>query len=738
VFIGLAAFFAPVTADTNLSGDIGVDLQNYRFNSSQSDDGRNYASNRARSSHFLGLALEGPLVNSYFANYLVRGSFRGVYFDSRSETVRATEYVSPTLRTLNAQLLLLSSKPYPIRATYSRADEYTLRLELNNRSDVDRLRPELGVIRRYNSDRDALGVNWQIALRNNVSLMTEVRSEATKAARIYDFEEDQDIWTSSLPVGRRDRDSVYFFVEFQNGLSDSVTITVLNLDSLSQSGDPRLRLIEDLPPGDAFLLDSLVEGLHEVTIDSRTFNQLRARVDLDNGNFNRSSDLLVRIFSTPPAAPNDLDQKINAMSGILKVGNNGRFESKTFYEYTDLREAVQEQTTFLHNLTNDIRYELLPDLQLAAMTTLQGNKQTIADRSSQSSTMFQHQTTLGLSQSRGISALLSHSISAGKARIQQDTVTTKLNTLEARVSVPVKAIHYRLDVAGAAAFTNSQQRNAPEEGADPATVEQEPDYINDKYRTDFTGNFDFKWRGFKFAPSHQFKYSRTTQENPDLTTNEVETRFALMTTTPATALLGSAKLNGEIRYRNRYDTVGSDNQTKYSFDASVSRPLGDMFRLNFMTNQEYEVYGGDAPVSGREKQPQFRSSYKLSLQATVSARLSGSLDYMLITQSTKAYKRVDDRDVLVDEKTVIEKFGAALLLDIPKINLPIKSFLSAQIRDLGDLPNQTQFSIETKTNYQIRKIVLTLSHSYRREKQLFETYGYHEILGKISRQFSLL
>ena len=92
---------------------------------------------------------------------------------------------------------------------------------------------------------------------------------------------------------------------------------------------------------------------------------------------------------------------------------------------------------------------------------------------------------------------------------------------------------------------------------------------------------------------------------------------------------------------------------------------------------------------------------------------------------------------LFEEHTKIQKFGASVLFEIPGIRLPIRSSAVGQIRDLAGLPRQTQFKIESRANYQFRKIILSLTHSWGREDLLYEVYSFHEIYGKITRQFEI-
>ena len=83
------------------------------------------------------LALNGPLADPRLGSYIAGGTVSGIFFDSRTEGFRDTEYLSPDIRNLYGQLTLFPVKTYRLRFYGNRSDDNSLRLELNNRSNTE-------------------------------------------------------------------------------------------------------------------------------------------------------------------------------------------------------------------------------------------------------------------------------------------------------------------------------------------------------------------------------------------------------------------------------------------------------------------------------------------------------------------------------------------------------------------------------------------------------------------------
>lgn len=680
-----------------MNGSLGLDLQTYTFGSSLKDTARTYSTARSRSSHFLNLSLAGPVISPKFAGFLTRASFYGVFFSSSTDIQSKSEYVSPDLRSYFAQMTLFPSRPFPLKLHHSSTTNFDLRYEANNRSDRQRLQPELSVVRRYETSLEETGASWQLSPSDKISILAEYKEEFTEASRIYDFGEDKDIWVNVTGVRGRPTDSV-FSVVFMNETTDLMTITVYNLDSLENNDDPHTIVIEDLAPGrDA--IDSLYAGRNRFSFQSRAFNPLEGTIDV-------SEHLKVKIEYRDPATPNDIDQERTSYTGRMKLGGDGMLQNETYYEHSNLTEAVQKQTLTSTNISNNVLFQPTRTFNVSMLTTYADNETIIDTLDPQLADSWLHQTSVGYSRPRGWSLSGMHSISKTTSIVSNDTLSSDMQTMTGRFGYPSKRFNHRLDVK-----------------VNATLLSDNGGYENDKYTTEFINTAVFKYRLFAFEPKHQLKLGSNTQKNPDTKSSEVESRTGLTTKLPTSKRFGSVIVKTNHEYRKRSDDAGSDTKSKFIFDMSLRRKFENGYKLSVMAINEWESFGGSAPIGGSQvaKETVHKSSYKVSLLGEVYAGLSVQADFMLISQSG----------------TSIKKIGLSVLGDIPKLGLPIKSFLLKEYRDLANAPQQSQLTLETKTNFRIRQITFIFVHSYRQENQLFETYSSHEILARVARSFGV-
>lgn len=681
----------------NLMGRIGVDLQTYSFATSLKDTLRAYSATRSRSGHFLDLTFGGPLVTPEFASFLSRVSLNGAYFRSETDVHNQSEYIDPGLRSYFGQLTLFPSRPYPLKLHRSSTENYDLRYEANNRGDKQRLQPELSVVRRYRSEHQETGAGLQVAPSDNFKLMLEFKQEFAEVGRIYDFGEDKDIWVNFNGFRGRPDDSV-FSVVFLNATTDTLHITVYNLDSLEQNGDPKTIVIEDFAPG-ASAIDSLYLGRNHFSFQSPAFNALE-------GTFDVQEHLKVEIEYRDPVTPNDIDQERNAFTGRLKLGGGGALQNETYLERAEQTEEVQKQVITITNFSNNAKYKPSRNLDITMLTTYLNDKTIVDTLAPQLTEAFTHQSRASYSPRTGLSGSILHSYSTSSAIVDVDTLTSDMNMVNVRLSYPSSRWNHRVDVKGNVSFLSDNSG-----------------YANNLYASDITNTFAVRRYGTLLKPKHQFKVAKNIQENPNKISNEIESKSTLIAELPRFRLLGDMRMRGEHSYRKRSDEVGSDTKTRYILEGTLRRKFGNGYRLTVMAVNEWEKFGGSAPSGGTtEPKPMVhKASYKIDLQGEPIEDLIVQANVMLISQTG----------------TSIKKFGLSLLGDLPLINIPIKSFLLYETRDLANLPRQTQTTIETKTNFRVRKITLILKHAYRHENQLFESYSVNEFAAEIARNFDV-
>jgi hypothetical protein len=703
---------ATVAAQTELSGEVGVDLKNLSYETLWSDSTSFYTINRGQSNYYMNLFLGGPLVNRHFATYSTSMKLYGAYFRSASDFETVTDNVNPGIGGFFGQVTLLPSRPYPLRVYLSKGRNHPLQYEPNNRSDRDRLQPTLSIIRRYQDDRQSAGAAWQLMPSNDFRLRTEYKQGLVQSERIYDFGEDNDIWVSYIMSPARPWDTV-FTVLFGNELPDTVDIVVINRDSiLSNPGFPPL-IINDLPP-DRTQTVYLFPGETEIQIGSRTFNPYYNVLNVD-------SNMVIAIKYENPAAPNDLDQELKVFTNFLKLGNdNRRVKNETIYEYADRREMVQKQLSFIHNFSNMFRYQMSGAINADAFFSFQENRTRIDTVSLQWNRVMMNQTTLNYFNRRGIAGTLSHVYSRNRSHIANpslppsqadslanDTLVSTLNSFAGRMTIPTRTLNYRMNLRGNVSLQSDNSG-----------------FVNNQYIGEMINSLENRWIGVHWQPMHLLKYGYTAQKNPTKKSNDFESKLAVVGT-KSTNFLGDIRMKGEYTYRKRWDESASEVRNKYIIDFLLIRRFGPSYRLSLLTNQEWELIGGSAPTVGSgssSKNKTIRKSmFKIDGSGAPHKNLYLSGNFMIVNQGENS----------------IKKYGFSINTQIPYLKVPIKSLLLIESRKLGSQDPQNQIVFDTKINHRIRKITMVLRYVYRREELIFETYSFHEIQGKISRQFGV-
>lgn len=678
-------------SQTDLTGTLGVDLENYRFSNSLKDTTRNYTVDRKLSNHFLRLNITGPIVNEVFAKYSASAKVYGTYYQVSTDNGSASQYITPDLGTYSATLSLLPQKAYPLQFYLNRSAENSVRYEASNKSISEVINPELAVVRRYFSKTSTKGAIWKLGFSENFNSDVEIRQNDMEVERIYDFGENRDIWVvytnlTINPISEIDT------VQLINSIPDDTLIFFIDFI-----------LIDSLAPGETVETE-VDSGYHDIEIVPFKYNSYRRRVRVDG-------NMIWEVLYTPPPTPNDLDQTINTASTSIRIGNNGDFTNDAYIEYSTTDENVQNMDIKLGSLTNNANYKIRDNINLNTLTTYNYNNTVIDTISSQTNNSIMHQTHLGYTKSKSFSTSISHSFNSMSSKTEFSDLNSKTNTFSNRFYMPFKKLNYELDIKNSATL-----------------LEDNTGYANNQYSTRISNSIDLDLPGLLLEPQNEFKYSYSNQKKPDQSGTNIEDKFILSGEAPGLSSLGVLKFKGEIGWRNRSSAGTNDTQVRYALDVYLNREIVKGLKLGFMSSQEKETYGGSAPTPGSnrdQKNParedQGLSSYKFDVQANPMKDLSISANYMIINQNLSQ----------------ITKYSLSLIFSIPKIDIPVKSFIIKQTRNLEGLPGQTQLVWETKVSYRFRSVVLVLNHSLIEEDLLNEKYNFQEIQAKISRQFDV-
>lgn len=692
-FLGVCFALSGISyADANLNGELGVDLTNYGFTTDFHDTTRASTINQTMSRHYLNLSLAGPLVNSHFANYSTRLSIFGTYHRAVSDDEDKSQYLNPDLNTYYGQLTMFPERRYPLQLYRIKSHEHKLRYESNNRNKFAIIRPALGVVRRYESKKESNGSLFRADIGKDVKLLAEYRQDNTVALRRYDFGEERDIWVQ-FSIIKEDTISQYHTVIITNTIP-ATTIQVRVDYSL---------VAEILP--DSTMSIIIESGNHEIEIQPLTYyNRFLF-------SFRPPGDMVWKVVYNSPSSPNDLNQTNTTASLNLKYEGEGPFSSEANYEYLDQNESEQKLLTFLNNFSNSAAYRFSKSTSLTMFTSYNKNQSKIDTLKSQTANVLSNTSTFSFVRRGGVALSVVHGFSKNNSNTGYNEISSTLNTFTARMSMPRKTLKYKLDIKNNASL-----------------MEDSEDFVNNQYSTEITNSIEYPLLGIKFQPRNQTKYSLNKQKGPDQTSSEIDTKFTLTGEIKRHKLLGNTSFKGEYQYRKKFLGDATNVKERYLFDATVVRKIGDDFRLMLLTTQEYETTGGSNPTAGPNvdqkssgREGEYKSSYKIDIQAAPFSDFMISGSYMLIGQTG----------------TKIQKFAFLLNMVIPGIRVPFRSFLTEELRDLAGSPLQTQLVSESKVSYRFRQITMVLTHRYARDKLISNTYASHEVNAKISRQFML-
>lgn len=690
--VAMLPVWGQLRAQTTLKGEIGLDLENYIFDKALKDTTYSFLVNRSLSNHYLDLRVSGPLVTDNLATYSIRALTFGTYTRVKTENNRSSVYLKPNLGSYNTSLTLFPARPYPLMLYYNKIFDNNIRYEPNNRSDLEKVQPELAIIRRYQSELLSGGGRLRSSLKDKIIITAEYKQDKMKISRNYDLDENRNVWVVFTTI-LADPVSPTHEIEIENLLSDDTVLVYIDYN-----------FIDSLGPGEIVTVEA-DSGYHNADFIPSRYNAYSQSVAV-------RGDMIWEIIYNPPTTPNDMDQINKSTSAIIQVNNVGKFSNETVYGYNDIREKNQNLITYMGNISNTANYDFSSSINLNLMTSYNQNQAEIDTISSQLSKSFMHTTSLGLEKRKKISLAFTHSFTRLSSLTGSSYLLSNTHMFSNRTRIPSGWSNHTIDINNAATL-----------------VSDITGYKNNQYSSDIINGFAYRLGKIVFEPKNQTKLSYSSQKNPDQTGNEIENKTSLTGDFPRLSSIGKLRMRAGFDLRRQSAGTGYDTKKKYLLDLSLEKRFFSHYQITLATTQEKETYGGSTPTPGANpdqsnpaREDQILKTYRIKVQANPFEELVLSGDYMIITQNSAR----------------IEKFGAALIVTIPFLNIPVKSFISTQSRELEGTPKQTQIMIETKLSYRFRQISLVVSHSYNREQLRIEDYSYQEILAKISRHFSIM
>jgi len=685
--LGLVALAVPALAQHEMKGELGADFGSYGFTNTVSNFGVSLEADRGLSNQFLGLDFQGPVVNNHFAGYSGLLRVSGTQVRSVSDGTAYNQYISPELTGHQLNLSLFPERNYGLQLFTGRSLVYSVRYEASNRSEVLIEDPGLAVVRRYASEVRSSGIRWRMTTDNDIDMNLEYKDDSSTLDRQYDLDENRNIWVEFSTVSPGV--APWYNIQLINTIPDrDVAVYVdLALADTVRAGE-RLDLVVE-------------EGVRELDFIPVGLNAYHKTLDV-------GSDMVWKIFFNDPPGSKDMDQGNKVVTGNIKVGDEGPFKNETHFEFNDGYEAVQRMDSGLNVITNQASYDMSPELGFRAMTTYSGNRTDIQDISHQETTNFSNMTSMRLQKPGGLGASLSHNFSKLGSKTDASDVNSTNNILNGLVSMPTNWNQHRVDMRVVANL-----------------LSDDSGYVNNLYSAELTNRLEFRKAGFRWRPQHQLKSTRATQQSPDGKTTERESRLMVEGERPDVSFLGTLKLKGQYDWRSRKDDRGEDIKNRYLMEAGVTHRFGKHYKFQVIGTMENELYGNGAadgggdPVSLREDQ--HRKSLRLDLQAEPMPGMNLGINSIFITIN----------------ESKISKYSLSLNWKIPRLKIPVRSYLISEKRELEGLDPQTLLQAETKLSYNFRQIHLVASHRLTKETLITEDYSYNEFRATVSRRFDI-
>jgi hypothetical protein len=570
--------------------------------------------------------------------------------------------------------------------SFNKSEENNVRYEAANRSETETLDAGLAVVRRYATVNSETGALWRWALRSDLEVGAEVKTTANETTRQYDFDENRNIWVDFLTVSPGV--APYYNVEVVNTIPDRDVLVYVDFafaDTVKAGGI--LQLVVEEGPRD---IDFVPVGL----------NSLSQRLVMSN-------DMQWTIFFNDPPGSKDMDQRNNIMTGRLKYGRDSAFKTDAYFEYNDGTEEVQDMVTSLQTFNNLATYDLSPTANLSSLTTFSSNLTDVGVVSHQVSDMFLQQTTGKWRRNRGLSTMLSHAFSKMSSDTGTDLVKSTNNIFTGNALYPT---HWNRHEVGLRVIGNFLSNNK--------------DYTNNMASAELGNTLHFRTAAIRWQPKHALKSTKGVSKNPDGSNTELDSKFIIDGDRPDLWVLGNVRVKGQYDWRRKISEKGTDVKNRYFLELGINKKFNRRYKLMTsvsVDNESYDLTPTDDTIEIPQKDPETRSSMRIDLQAIPVDGVDIGLNGMWISTN----------------QSKIKKYSATLKVIIPLINLPIRSYVIKEYREMEGTRPQELLQMETKISYNFRNIGLVISHRLTDETLITEHYVYSEFLGKVSRNFDI-
>ncbi len=683
-------------SDNLLTGEVGVDLTNHTYNETLKDENKDLHINRSQSNHYLKLLTSGVIKNNKFASYSLSGELNGIYLNTETSDSRKSLYLKPTLQSFSAQLSFFPLRPYRLTTFLEKSSRKTIKYEANI-SSVDIPNPELEIVRRYEAESFARGVNFNYAISKNTSIVSRFSNTYIKNVRNFDFNENLDL---SVEITERFSDPAapIKILNIENSLADNTILIYIDHS-----------FIDSIAPGDRIYIE-INEGGHLVEILSSKYNAFTRQLNVQN-------DISFKVAYLPLPGTSDAEQKSNTISTALKIKKK-LFENDFRFSYSSANIPIQNLTSSIGNITNKHSLDISKNMLLKLETSYNKNSSVLDTLSSQASSVFHNKVAFNYGKEGGISTAFIHLYSKNNTS-SDDLKTAKTDQLFSNnIGFPLE------NYSSLFSLSNSLGRLSDNSG-----------YSKDSYNTAFNGdtNLRLEYGILELAPKNKLQLSLSKEVEKQIKTNilskQIRNETSLDGNVKELSALGSLDFHSQFQYTKVFRNGVTTVNKLYSADIKIARDFWRDNQISIQTSQKKQTTGGSSPTPGANedqkslgRESEITSTYGMSLRLKPTSSLNISFDISSLKQN----------------QVNISNLNLSITATVPYVNLPISSKLMKRSNKMEGLPTRTELTIENKMRYHFRQISIEFTHNYKSENRLNGNYGYHEFFGKLSRKFGIL
>jgi len=692
-FVAVLAFgtvlTGPAWSQTIINGRIGADLGNFNFTNFLVEESSGYDVNRRLSNQFIDMAIGGPLVNGYFANYGVNFRVSGTQIRSVTDGENMNEFINPDLTNYYGSVAIFPERRFPVGFHIGRTENYSIRYEVNNKGEVDIVDPGLTVLRRYQTITEGIGGDVAYAASPGLEFFGKYEDSKSQLIRQYDFDENKNIWVdfSVLNPGQ----GPFYEIAVVNTIPDRDVLLFID------------EAFVDTIPADSTVPVIVEGGKRRLEFAPIGLNSFRTTLEI-------SANMVWRIYFSNPPGGTDTDSAEKKIIAGASFDRGGHFSNQFTLDATDGRDEVQDIDSSLMTISNQARYLLSLNSSLGMKTTLVVNDQSVANLSNRKNKTLTNQTSATWNRPYGVQTRLTHRFI--QMNSDQDGKLTKStgNVLDGSVTFPTHWHDHE------------------------AIVRLNTDFLSDNiesghktYQGILNNFLRLRKVGFLWTPNHELRAVKGWNEKSDSKSKELESRFSLKGERRNWGKVGDLMIKGDYTWRKLTNEVRENTKVSMGANAFLNRSFGMNYILTLRGGvkvEEFEANFIDDNNTGNAPSPQ-DDTKSLDFGLVLTMKPVDSVSILAMMGQTKS----NEADNII--------VTGSVNWTLPWINSPLRARISQSERTQEGRPPQKDIRAKVSFTQNIRKIKMALAYNYLDSDGPAEHYNYNEFTITVTRDFDV-